>query len=50
MFEVGIWKETVMKIRSFLAAARIGLIIRFAQSLVAEAAEVKLIAGRAMSA
>jgi len=39
-----------MKIRSFVAAAKIGFIILLAQGLAAEAAEVKVIAGVAMSA
>jgi len=38
-----------MKIRSFVAAAKIGFMILLAQGLAAEAAEVKLIAGRGMS-
>ena len=39
-----------MKIRSFLAAAKIGFIILLAQGLSAQAAEVKVITGVAMSA
>ncbi|MBI2090620.1 MAG: molybdate ABC transporter substrate-binding protein [Deltaproteobacteria bacterium] len=38
-----------MKIRSFLVAAKIGFLMLLAQGLAAEAAEVKLIAGRGMS-
>ena len=39
-----------MKIRSFLAAAKIGFMILLAQGLAAEAAEVKVITGVGMSA
>ncbi len=39
-----------MKIRSFLAAAKIGSTILLAQGLAAQAAEVKIIAGPALSA